>query len=266
MRLGRLIELLREIDPAKIVANGFGAPASYRGYYEDLAFEPAHNVSIGYMLKHAESALGKVFEGYKGGDYLAQSYTRCWIADWGETADEPIHPYDLARWKSSPCMSQLKWPVNTSVTYLEDERKGVVVEETETEAIPPTPEESISAPIAHFADRCKDIVASAETVAAIAGQILAQRIEGEADSAERLPLPLAARSGIESALAEAGRKIRENDQQLEQAYWGLIDLMGEGIKTIKVGSYILRGTSDRDGVMIKVIDLELPLGRDETSI
>ena len=87
---------------------------------------------------------------------------------------------------------------------------------------------------------------------------MAQHLEGEADSAKQLAAAVSARSGIESALAEAGRKIRENDQQLKQAYWGLIDLMGQGIKTIKIGSYVLQGTSDRDGVMIKVIDLELP--------
>jgi hypothetical protein len=253
VKLGKLIELLKEIDPAKVVTNGFGMARSHRGYYEDLAFEPAHNVKIGAMLTYAKDAMGREFEGYKGGWYKATPDTRCWIADWGKTADEPIHPYDLIRWKSTLCLSQLKRP-------------GPATEETETEAIPPTFEESINASVAHFADRCNGIAASAETVAAIAGQILAQRIEGEADSAEQLAAAVAARSGIESALAEAGRKIRENDQQLEQAYWGLIDLMGEGIKTIKVGSYILRGTSDRDGVMIKVIDLELPLGRDETSI
>jgi hypothetical protein len=254
MRLGRLIELLREIDPAKIVANGFGAPASYRGYYEDLAFEPAHNVSIGYMLKHAESALGKVFEGYKGGDYLAQSYTRCWIADWGETADEPIHPYDLARWKSSPCMSQLKWPVNTSVTYLEDERKGVVVEETETEAISPTFEE-----LHQERSRAPKLVPDDKAfLLDRLSEIMADRAELEAGLAE-----------AEAAKGAFAIRSLDNRRRLRKAYWELSNYLG-GTKTIKVGNYLLQGIGDQGDVAITPIDLELPLpsseGRDEASI
>lgn len=208
MKLGRLIELLKEIDPAKVVANGFGMARSYRGYYEDLAFEPAHNTTIGAMLAHAEDAMSREFEGYKGGWYKATPETRCWIADWGETVDSPIQLYNLTKWRDRPRLSLR--------------------------------------------------TANADEIRSIGRQILAQHLEGEADSAKQLAAAVSARSGIESALAEAGRKIRENDQQLKQAYWGLIDLMGQGIKTIKIGSYVLQGTSDRDGVMIKVIDLELP--------
>lgn len=70
MNLGELIRRLRNADPAYIAPLGFAAPRSYRGYYEDVAFKPAENVSVASMLRHAESALGATFEGYKAGQYV----------------------------------------------------------------------------------------------------------------------------------------------------------------------------------------------------
>jgi hypothetical protein len=103
---------------------------SYRGYYDDLAFEPAHNATIGAMLAHAEDAMGREFEGYKGGWYKATPETRCWIADWGETVDSPIQLYSLTKWRDRPCLSELRW-------------SKPATEETETEAISPTFESCI---------------------------------------------------------------------------------------------------------------------------
>ena len=92
MTLGELINELKKMDVNKTVPVGFGSPHSYRGYYEDLAFEPAENVTIGSMLTHAESALGKTFQGYKGGDYVMEDYTTVWIANYGESGGEVIGP------------------------------------------------------------------------------------------------------------------------------------------------------------------------------
>ena len=57
--LGELIERLEHESPAKVIAHGFGTPTSYRGFYEDVAFIPAENVSVEVMLKMAESAIGQ---------------------------------------------------------------------------------------------------------------------------------------------------------------------------------------------------------------
>lgn len=87
MNLGELICELKKHDAKKVVAIGFGKPNSYRGYYEDIAFEPAENVTIGSMLKFAKMANGKTFCGYKGGEYKMGEYTECWIAEYGTTKD-----------------------------------------------------------------------------------------------------------------------------------------------------------------------------------
>lgn len=84
MYLKDIIAALEAADPTHIAEFGFGAPKSYRGYYEDVAFEPERNVSVGSMLEHARSALGATFQGYKGGQYTMHEYTDCWIASYGD--------------------------------------------------------------------------------------------------------------------------------------------------------------------------------------
>lgn len=83
--LGELIRYLELLPPDQPVDVGFGRPHSYRGYYEDLAFEPVANTTIGNMLAAARSALGATFEGYKGGDYVMGERTDCWLAEYGDT-------------------------------------------------------------------------------------------------------------------------------------------------------------------------------------
>lgn len=39
--LGEIIAYLKTFPPDRVIANGFTHAHSYRGYYEDLAFEPA---------------------------------------------------------------------------------------------------------------------------------------------------------------------------------------------------------------------------------
>lgn len=92
MSLGLVIERLEKADPNKRVKRGFGQPMSYRGSYDELAFEPVKNTTVGEMLVHARSALGKTFEGYKGGDYTMSEYTPCWIAEYGCTSDDRLGP------------------------------------------------------------------------------------------------------------------------------------------------------------------------------
>ncbi len=92
MTLKDLIEELEKQPPEKIARKGFHHPHSYRGDYCDLAFEPKNVVTAGEMLADAKSALGKTFEGWKGGDFTMNEYTECWIADKGSGGGETIGP------------------------------------------------------------------------------------------------------------------------------------------------------------------------------
>ncbi len=83
--LGEIIAHLEKLPRDRILERGFRRPHSYRGYYEDLAFEPIQFIGVGFMLDEARSALGKTFEGYKGGQYKMHEGTDCWLAEWGCT-------------------------------------------------------------------------------------------------------------------------------------------------------------------------------------
>jgi len=90
--LGELIVELEKHDPELVVPHGFNDPHSYRGYYEDLEFTPAVNITIGAMLEAATSALGATFEGWKGGDYTMRTHTAVWVGQEGEHGGETIGP------------------------------------------------------------------------------------------------------------------------------------------------------------------------------
>jgi hypothetical protein len=100
MYLKELIEWLEQQNPKATVHHGFGYPMSYRGYYDELAFDPVEETTFGDMLQHARSALGKTFTGYKGGDFKMTGDTRCWIAPYGRTTDDQIGPTILRLWKA----------------------------------------------------------------------------------------------------------------------------------------------------------------------
>lgn len=93
-----LIEWLEKQPPELRVPHGFGSPMSYRGYYDELAFEPKDDVSFGEMLTHAKAALGATFTGYKGGEYTMEGYTPCWIAEYGTSQGDRIGPTMLKLW------------------------------------------------------------------------------------------------------------------------------------------------------------------------
>lgn len=91
LKLGELIARLRLDDPAKRLRLGFVHPHSYRGDYSQLAFETCPAVTVGEMLRAAESAVGATFEGWKGGDYTMDEATDCWlVAQEGTSAGETI--------------------------------------------------------------------------------------------------------------------------------------------------------------------------------
>jgi len=88
MILKDLIEWLEKQDPSTVVIDGFGSPHSDRGYYANLGFTPVERTTFGEMLKHAKSALGRTFVGWKGGEFVMGEYTRCYIGDYGDCGEE----------------------------------------------------------------------------------------------------------------------------------------------------------------------------------
>lgn len=82
MTLGQLIERLQELPSDLMLTNAGMVPMSYRGYYTDLSFEPDENVTVQMFLDSARGSMGKVFQGYKGGDYLMGENTPVWIANY----------------------------------------------------------------------------------------------------------------------------------------------------------------------------------------
>lgn len=92
MKLKEIIERLQKEDPLRRIQLGFDSPHSFRGIYAELAFTLAYNILIGTMLDAAKSALGRTFQGYKGGDYPMTGETECWLATWGTATDDRITP------------------------------------------------------------------------------------------------------------------------------------------------------------------------------
>jgi hypothetical protein len=83
MTLGKLINRLEGMPKGQKI-KGLGELDSYRGYYEDLAFEPADTEkTVEQLLSECRAAMGKVFTGYKGGEYMMGELTPLWVADYG---------------------------------------------------------------------------------------------------------------------------------------------------------------------------------------
>jgi len=99
MTLAELIEALERVNQDAILPLGFTRPHSYRGYYDQLAFEPAKDVPVRAMLADAKGALGTTFTGYKGGEYTMCAYTDVWLAEYGccgETIGQTLLGFMLA--------------------------------------------------------------------------------------------------------------------------------------------------------------------------
>lgn len=101
LTLDILIDRLSQEDPNKTLKIGFTNPHSYRGYYEDLAFCVAENVTVGQMLADARSAVGTIYQGWKGGDYRMEEYSQVWLVsergDNGESLGALLLEYMLSQ-------------------------------------------------------------------------------------------------------------------------------------------------------------------------
>lgn len=87
MTLGELIKILEELPQDAVVPRGFHNPHSWRGIYAELAFEPKEKVRISEMLADAKSAVGTIYEGWKGGDFPMGEYTEVHISERGTSHD-----------------------------------------------------------------------------------------------------------------------------------------------------------------------------------
>lgn len=107
LTLGKLIKALREADPNTPVIHDsrtFGTdvsvsnPHSYRGYYEDLAFEPDHEVMTAKdLLNHLETwVLDRELEGYKGGMFKMTKNTPLWISPYGESRSIAVVDFEMS--------------------------------------------------------------------------------------------------------------------------------------------------------------------------
>jgi hypothetical protein len=83
LTLGKLIDALESMPADAQVAN-LRDPDSYRGYYSDLYFERQEGTRpASELLADCKAAMGQVFTGYKGGDYVMGALTPLWIATYG---------------------------------------------------------------------------------------------------------------------------------------------------------------------------------------
>jgi hypothetical protein len=89
MNLGELIEVLKSLPPDMVFEPGLGRAMSYRGYYDQIAFEPVERATVADMLREAVVSLDETFTGYKGGSYVMHSYVECWVAEYGALG-EPL--------------------------------------------------------------------------------------------------------------------------------------------------------------------------------
>lgn len=92
LTLGKLIAALESAPQDAVVrldGGGFPAgPHSYRGYYEDLSFEPADGEppAVAAFLSTCRGVHGRTLTGYKGGDFLMGDDAVLWVAEYGRSS------------------------------------------------------------------------------------------------------------------------------------------------------------------------------------
>lgn len=94
--LNTIIDFLKQRDPNEVPPVGFCNPHSYRGYYDEVAFEPTTNVTVEQMLQSCNRALCDTFTGWKGGEYTYDNYTQCWLSHKGRVSGQTITPVLLS--------------------------------------------------------------------------------------------------------------------------------------------------------------------------
>jgi hypothetical protein len=114
MSLGQLINALREVEgntpdgKTKEVRleNGlsFTDVGSYRGYYSDLAIEPAGEgeapITVLDLLVILNRAVRATFTGYKGGEYRMELHTPVWVSEYGSASGLAVKGVEVREGKA----------------------------------------------------------------------------------------------------------------------------------------------------------------------
>ncbi|CAL9667746.1 hypothetical protein SUDANB145_07248 (plasmid) [Streptomyces sp. enrichment culture] len=135
MNLGDLITRLEAAHPNQTVPHGFHNPHSYRGDYMDLAFEPAHNITVAAMLEAARSALGTTYQGYKGGQFTMDANSWCWLSEEGDASGETISALLLDLMLSQPTATHQPATPDTEDPARIDRLRPEFTEHSSVEAI-----------------------------------------------------------------------------------------------------------------------------------
>ncbi len=105
IRLGSFIEKLKACQQDKSVQFDFygfvpTTLGSYRGYYDHLAFGFASqgDPKVSEILAACEEAMGKTYEGYKGGDFTMHADTPLWVGNYGESRNTAIVGVEESGW------------------------------------------------------------------------------------------------------------------------------------------------------------------------
>ena len=106
LTLGELILLLERVDGEHTVRFDYGyfyptCLSSWRGVYSEIAIEYSKDgeyPDVQWFLKELKSALGKTFEGYKGGDFVMGKTTPLWVSNYGESNNTAVIGIQVLGW------------------------------------------------------------------------------------------------------------------------------------------------------------------------
>lgn len=84
LTLKQLIDFLESHNQDLVIHDGFGQGSSYRGYNDQVAFEPARFTKVSAMLQDAKAMLGKRIYGKSQHGYVVTEETLVNIADYND--------------------------------------------------------------------------------------------------------------------------------------------------------------------------------------
>ena len=88
MNLGTLTCIVAQwTDDTYVFSIAFDEAQSYRGYYDEVSFEPSTGVSVGQIKQQIERAFNETFTGYKGGEYQYSADTPVHLSYYGNASD-----------------------------------------------------------------------------------------------------------------------------------------------------------------------------------
>ena len=90
--LNELSNLLHSSKDQLVIEGVSTEFCSYRGHYSELCVEQSNNqnLDLSEFCNKLEDQIGKVFYGYKGGEYEMSETTELYIADYGRTGEKVV--------------------------------------------------------------------------------------------------------------------------------------------------------------------------------